>query len=77
MTISESEDWGQCVCGCAWFTIEPEDDADLAAAGAAVCISFEGEVTGYAGKLVCSECDTDWNPNMRFSAARGHLRVVK
>jgi hypothetical protein len=76
-TEDYDEGYGQCVCGCAWFTIEPEAEVDtVSEVGAAVCIDTEGNVTGYAGKLVCVECETDWDPNVRFKP-HGHLRAVE
>jgi hypothetical protein len=69
------EDYGSCPCGCAWFRIAPYDDS----AGddeAAVCVSLDGEITGYAGKLACIDCGADWDPNLRFRPTTGHLRIV-
>lgn len=64
---------GWCGCGAAWFELAPYDDLDADAdIGAAVCISPEGGITGYAGKLVCVECGQDWTPTRRPV-----LRVVK
>lgn len=54
---------GWCICGAAWFELAQYDDVDVdPEIGAAVCINPVGDITGYAGKLVCLECGTDWMP---------------
>lgn len=75
--LNLDEGYGQCVCGSAWFRLEQLDEIDEDDVGPAVCIDPDGGVTGYAGKLVCVECEVDWNPNMRFKRAKGHLRLVE
>ena len=74
MTLPLSEDdIGQCGCGSAWFylvQLEDLEDDDVDAPPGV------WNITGYAGRLVCIECDEDWNPHVRFSP-RGHLRVVQ
>lgn len=73
MSDGELEGIGWCACGAAWFELAPFEDTDADAdIGAAVCISPEGDVTGYAGRLVCTECGEDWAPRQRPL-----LRIVK
>ena len=76
MLAIDDDGFGSCVCGSGWFTLEYPDDADQDLSVPAVCISLEGEITGYAGKLVCTCCGLDWDPTKRFRLTRSHLRVV-
>ena len=41
-----SYDGAACPCGEAWFTVGP------------VCMTRDGEVTGYAGRPLCASCGT-------------------
>lgn len=79
MTIFD-ETYGECAgCGGAWFELQPPDDAEEIpeGCGPAVCVSPTGAITGYAGKLVCIECGTDFTPGLTFRPTRSHLRVVE
>lgn len=68
--------FGSCICGGAWFELALPDDAEGTDCPPAVCIDVEGNINGYAGKLVCIECGTDWDPHCVFTPGSGHLRVV-
>lgn len=74
--VEADDDYGQCGCGEAWFELQPPEDVDVEDPVPAVCIDMQGNITGYAGKLVCISCGEDWNPNVKFKR-RGHLRVVQ
>lgn len=76
MNIDPRDGFGSCVCGNAWFELSVPDEAEGAEVGPAVCIDMDGNISGYAGKLVCIDCGQDWNPNVVFHPGRGHLRVV-
>lgn len=74
------EIFGQCSCGSAWFKLQPHEDEpsdEVEEALAAVAIDTQGMITGYAGKLVCIECSSDWDPSISFKQTRSHLRVVQ
>lgn len=74
--MEPDEGYGQCGCGSAWFELEAPDEAEEYDPVPAVCIDTDGNITGYAGKLVCISCGADWDPNVKFKP-RGHLRVVE
>ncbi len=69
-----ADDFGQCVCGGAWFALAAPDGEE---GPGVVSIDTEGKVTGWAGELVCAQCEEVWNPNIRFTRTRGHLRVIE
>lgn len=71
----DDEDFGSCPCGSAWFVLEVPDEA-VGDCRPAVCIDEDGNINGFAGKLVCIECEQDWNPELRFRRTRSHLRIV-
>lgn len=77
MELDPRGTFGSCGCGNAWFELAVPDDAENCEVGPAVCIDVDGNISGYAGKLVCIECGLDWNPHVVFEPGRGHLRVVK
>lgn len=57
------DDIGWCACGNAWFALAHPEDADDwpdPLVPPAVCIDPEGDITGYAGNLVCIECGRLW-----------------
>lgn len=69
------EQIGWCAgCGAAWFRLAPVDDE--LSDDTAVCVDPSGNVTGYAGQLVCIECGDDFVPGLVFREGRRHLRVV-
>lgn len=59
-------DSGLCWCGSGWFALESEEGEPFG-----VCIDEQGVITGWAGALVCIECDTKWQP------PRERLRLIQ
>lgn len=70
-------DIGWCPCGGAWFALAVPDDADDwpdPLVPPAVCISPQGDITGYAGNLRCIECGRLWA--VQPEEPRPQLRLV-
>lgn len=67
---------GTCRCGSPWFYLEIPEDDESSSLEPAVCINAEGDITGYAGQLVCCDCGKIWEPNARCERGLRHLRLV-
>lgn len=69
-----NDGYAECNCGSAWFELRPgrrtTGDGEVQLPGV-VSLSSDGQVTGYAGIFLCSECGEEWIP------ARERLRVVR
>ncbi len=57
METRHSPDYVSCECGSSWFRLEGRPgDPDFLKHGA-VTIDGTGRITGYAGAIVCIECE--------------------
>jgi len=51
----------RCRCGCEWFVLRGRWTDPAVAQHGVVTLSADGNVTGYCGHPVCSECGEPWS----------------
>lgn len=56
-------------CGSAWFHLAPPPEAEGDAVG--IVLDHDGHITGWAGVIVCMECDEPWQPRPQLRLVNG------
>lgn len=53
---------GRCRCGCEWFVLRGRANDPSVAEHGAVTLDSDGNITGYCGAVICTECQEPWFP---------------